>query len=212
MEKQIVGVANSKGGTGKSTIAIHLACCALETGVNVSLVDTDAQGSVKDWANVRPDSMETPNVVCNNDPYSIHVTIERLEDELIVVDSPAGLSEMTGEVLGLSDLVLVPIMPSVLDLWGVGEFERVLEEQAQEGLEVVLVTSKYDHASTLSEELAEYLSEEYPEYSHLEYGICDRVAYKRQMGQGQTVLEGNDARAKNEVRRLYHDINDLLHE
>ncbi|MCS3616881.1 ParA family protein [Salinibacter ruber] len=212
MEKQIVGVANSKGGTGKSTIAIHLACCALETGVNVSLVDTDAQGSVKDWANVRPDSMETPNVVCNNDPYSIHVTIERLEDELIVVDSPAGLSEITGEVLGLSDLVLVPIMPSVLDLWGVGEFERVLEEQAQEGLEVVLVTSKYDHASTLSEELAEYLSEEYPEYSHLEYGICDRVAYKRQMGQGQTVLEGNDARAKNEVRRLYHDINDLLHE
>lgn len=212
MGKQIVGVANSKGGTGKSTIAIHLACCALETGVNVSLVDTDAQGSVKDWANVRPDSMETPNVVCNNDPYSIHVTIERLEDELIVVDSPAGLSEMTGEVLGLSDLVLVPIMPSVLDLWGVGEFERVLEEQAQEGLEVVLVTSKYDHASTLSEELAEYLSEEYPEYSHLEYGICDRVAYKRQMGQGQTVLEGNDARAKNEVRRLYHDINDLLHE
>jgi chromosome partitioning protein len=212
MEKQIVGVANSKGGTGKSTIAIHLACCALETGVNVSLVDTDAQGSVKDWANVRPDSMETPNVVCNNDPYSIHVTIERLEDELIVVDSPAGLSEMTGEVLGLSDLVLVPIMPSVLDLWGVGEFERVLEEQAQKGLEVVLVTSKYDHASTLSEELAEYLSEEYPEYSHLEYGICDRVAYKRQMGQGQTVLEGNDARAKNEVRRLYHDINDLLHE
>jgi chromosome partitioning protein len=212
MEKQIVGVANSKGGTGKSTIAIHLACCALETGVNVSLVDTDAQGSVKDWANVRPDSMETPNVVCNNDPYSIHVTIERLEDELIVVDSPAGLSEMTGEVLGLSDLVLVPIMPSVLDLWGVGEFERVLEEQAQEGLEVVLVTSKYDHASTLSEELAEYLSEEYPDYSHLEYGICDRVAYKRQMGQGQTVLEGNDARAKNEVRRLYHDINDLLHE
>jgi chromosome partitioning protein len=212
MGKQIVGVANSKGGTGKSTIAIHLACCALETGVNVSLVDTDAQGSVKDWANVRPDSMETPNVVCNNDPYSIHVTIERLEDELVVVDSPAGLSEITGEVLGLSDLVLVPIMPSVLDLWGVGEFERVLEEQAQEGLEVVLVTSKYDHASTLSEELAEYLSEEYPEYSHLEYGICDRVAYKRQMGQGQTVLEGNDARAKNEVRRLYHDINDLLHE
>ena len=212
MEKQIVGVANSKGGTGKSTIAIHLACCALETGVNVSLVDTDAQGSVKDWANVRPDSMETPNVVCNNDPYSIHVTIERLEDELIVVDSPAGLSEITGEVLGLSDLVLVPIMPSVRDLWGVGEFERVLEEQAQEGLEVVLVTSKYDHASNLSEELAEYLSEEYPEYSHLEYGICDRVAYKRQMGQGQTVLEGNDARAKNEVRRLYHDINDLLHE
>jgi chromosome partitioning protein len=210
MQKKVVGVTNSKGGTGKSTIAIHLACCALGHGRTVSIVDTDAQGSVKDWAGVRPDGLETPDVVYEDDPYALQITIERLQSDLVVVDSPAGLSEMTGEVLGLSDLALVPVVPSVLDLWGVGEFKQVLEEQAAKGLKVAFITSKYDHASTLSDELREFLSEEYPEHVHLETGICDRVAYKRQLAKGKTVLEGNDWKAKNEIAEVYHDIEELL--
>jgi chromosome partitioning protein len=210
MRKTVVGVTNSKGGTGKSTIATHLACCALEDGITVSIVDTDAQGSVKDWASIRPDDLEAPDVVYEDDPYALHVTIERLRSEFVVVDSPAGLSEITGEVLGLSDLALVPVVPSVLDLWGVAEFEKVLEEQAAKGLEVAFITSKYDHASTLSDELRNFLRKEYPEHVHLETGICDRVAYKRQMAKGQTVLEGNDWKAKNEILEVYHDIEELL--
>mgnify|MGYP002762561688 FL=1 len=212
MRQKIVGVTNTKGGSGKSTVAIHVAHAAQEDGKDVCVVDADSQGTVKDWANARASDRQTPEVIYEDDPLSLHGTIERLQHELVIVDSPGGLSEMTGEVLGVSDLTLVPVMPSVLDLWGMSEFEEVLKDQMERGLKVALVTTKYNHASKLGEQMADHIEEEYPYYHHFAGGLCSRVVYKRQMARGQTVLEGSDEKAKNEVRVLYNAMTDLLYD
>jgi chromosome partitioning protein len=212
MRQKIVGVTNTKGGSGKSTVAIHVAHAAAQDGRDVCVVDADSQGTVKDWANARPDNRQTPRVIYDDDPLSLHATIERLQHELVIIDSPGELSEMTGEVLGVSDLALVPITPSILDLWGMDEFEQILKERAERGLKVALVTTKYNHASKLGEQMAEHVEGEYPYYEHFAGGLCSRVAYKRQMAKGQTVLEGSDEKAKNEVRVFYDATTDLLYD
>jgi chromosome partitioning protein len=212
MMQKIVGVTNTKGGSGKSTVAIHLAHAAQEDGKDVCVVDADSQGTVKDWANARSNDRQTPRVIYDDDPLSLRGTIERLQSDLVIVDSPGGLSEMTGEVLGVSDLALVPLTPSVLDLWGMSEFEEVLKDQVRRGLKVALVTTKYNHASKLGEQMADHIEEEYPYYHHFKGGLCSRVVYKRQMARGQTVLEGGDKKAKNEVRVLYDAMTDLLYD
>jgi chromosome partitioning protein len=212
MRQKVVGVVNTKGGSGKSTVAIHLAHAALEDGRDVCLIDADTQGTVKDWASVRADNRKTPRVIYDDDPLSLHGTIERLQNDLVIVDSPGGLSEITGEVLGISDLALVPVTPSMLDLWGMEEFEEIMRERAERGLKVALVTTKYSHASKLGEQMAEHVEEEYPYYHHFAGGLCSRVVYKRQMAKGQTVLEGSDKKAKNEVRVLYDAMTDLLYD
>jgi len=212
MMQKIVGVTNTKGGSGKSTVAIHLAHAAQEDGKDVCVVDADSQGTVKDWANARSNDRQTPRVIYDDDPLSLRGTIERLQSDLVIVDSPGGLSEMTGEVLGISDLALVPLTPSVLDLWGMSEFEEVLKDQVRRGLKVALVTTKYNHASKLGEQMADHIEGEYPYYHHFKGGLCSRVVYKRQMARGQTVLEGGDKKAKNEVRVLYDAMTDLLYD
>ena len=212
MRQKIIGVVNTKGGSGKSTVAIHLAHAALEDGRDVCLIDADTQGTVKDWASVRSNDRQTPRVIYDPDPLSLHAKVERFQHELIIIDSPGGLSEMTGEVLGVSDLALVPITPSKLDLWGMGEFEEIMSERAERGLKVALVTTKYNHASKLGEQMAEHVEEEYPYYEHFAGGLCSRVVYKRQMMKGQTVLEASDEKAKNEVRVLYDATTDLLYD
>ena len=89
----IIALSNSKGGVGKSTLAVHLAVSWHEQGRRVALVDADVQGSSSLWVHeVAPDlpvfRLQTPDDVLEQVPL-IAGKVER-----VVVDGPAGLSEV----------------------------------------------------------------------------------------------------------------------
>ena len=108
-------VASSKGGAGKTTIATNLAAHYAVEGKNTVLVDADRQGSSQRWAEKRA---EMPNAVLGlsglRRDWARHVPEDA---ERVVIDSAAGIrSGEVGEFLDHVDAVIVPILPSAIDL------------------------------------------------------------------------------------------------
>jgi len=196
---------NPKGGTGKTTVAVHLAVACHREGYSTKLLDADPQGSALDWRKRTPEEYDGP-------PVEHVASEERLAPavggaDVVVVDSPARLDERTGAVLSVADLALVPVRPSGLDLWGTAEFLDVLGDHTGAGLQAVFVASQRDVRTSLSEELQEVLA---GRGLPLLDGLTSRVAYARSLSEGKTVLDGYDSTAEAEVHQLLRDVGEIL--
>src|SRR5690554_5556128 len=104
---QVIAVLNQKGGAGKTTIATHLARALQLRGSDILLVDSDPQGSARDWAAVRED--QTVPVVGIDRP-----TIERdlkqiAEKEYVVIDGAPQAHDLAVSAIKAADLVLIPV-------------------------------------------------------------------------------------------------------
>jgi chromosome partitioning protein len=114
-------VASSKGGAGKTTIATNLAAHYAVEGKNTVLVDADRQGSSQRWAEKRA---EMPNAVLGLSGLRRDWVRHVPEDaQRVVIDSAAGIrSGEVGEFLDHVDAVIVPILPSAIDLEAAAPF------------------------------------------------------------------------------------------
>lgn len=202
-----IATVNPKGGTGKTTIAVHLAVAAHQDGQSATILDTDPQGSVLDWGRRTPAEYDYPDVKRLRQGWTLAAEVEKIGTDVVVVDAPARLDEQTGRVLSNADLALVPVRPSGLDLWGTAEFLDVLNDHIDRGLTAAFVGSQRDVRTTLSDELDAALSQlGLP----LLDGLTLRVSYARSMSEGRTVLDGYDRNAADEVRTLWAETQDLL--
>jgi len=153
----VVALTNSKGGVGKSTVSVHLAAWSQERGLRTALVDADIQGASSLWLlEASPDipvfRLQTPDEILDQ------VAQLAVQFDVLVVDGPAGLSEVTRAILLVANLALLPCGPSVLDLRAVYEAIRVVR-QAQ-GIrggppQVMLVPNKLQVQYRLTHELLE---------------------------------------------------------
>jgi len=111
----IVAVINSKGGVGKSTLAVHAAAWLRERGLLVAAVDADAQSSTAEWlARVEPD-MRIERCATSPQILDRAPRLEALYD-VVVIDGPAALNAETVAIVGVADLALLPIGPSMMDI------------------------------------------------------------------------------------------------
>jgi chromosome partitioning protein len=201
-----IATVNPKGGTGKTTIAIHLAVASWRSGYPTKVLDADPQGTALDWHRRTPDDYDGPPV--QHVPVDENVAPAAQGADIVILDSPARLDERTWAVLSVSDLALVPVRPSGLDLWGTAEFLGVLNEHLDTTeLKAAFVASQKDVRTTLSEELERVLSREGLPFLD---GLTSRVAYARSLSQGETVLDGYDDTAEEEVQALFEDVGRLL--
>ena len=115
----IVAVIAEKGGTGKTTIAIHLAGWRQAVGVDVILVDGDWQGTATYWVEVRNElELPTPSTVqaFQRGLRRSVMDLTRHYDE-IVVDVGAGAGVGMESILRIADIAIVPLQPNELDIW-----------------------------------------------------------------------------------------------
>jgi chromosome partitioning protein len=126
----IIVVANSKGGVGKSTIAVHLAAWLQEQGHSVTLADCDTQHSSSDWI-----KEAVPNVqaVRLTDPDDILDRLPELDrqTDFVVADGPGSNTETSRALLLRADLALVPCKASMLEVLALAQATGVLR-QAQD--------------------------------------------------------------------------------
>ena len=155
MNSRIVAVGNLKGGTGKSTVAVNLACCLAEAQA-VSLVDADPQGTAAAWlkdgeANGMPRSLEVVSrpltAAVGSEPWQAQMCARRHHYDRIVIDLPPQKGEAFEAALRVADLLIVPVTPSAVDLHATAQALAVLHRMrvARGGRPAcMLVPSKVD--------------------------------------------------------------------
>jgi chromosome partitioning protein len=203
----IVALTNSKGGVGKSTIAVHLAAWLAEGGRKVCLVDADVQASSSVWLHAACPEIPLLRLQTADDILEQLPKIKAKVDD-VVVDGPAGLSEVTRSILFVADRTLLPCGPSFVDLHAAHEAIRIVR-QAQSirngPPHAVLIPNKIQVQYRLSQDLlATAKSLEIPASS----GLRLRQAYADAAGQGKVVWQmgprGHDAAS--EIQALFREL------
>jgi len=117
----VIALASQKGGSGKTTLSGHLAVEAEKAGAGpVALIDTDPQGSLAAWWNVRTEKTPAFAKVGVFDLNTAMQQLERSGIKLVVIDTPPAITDAISHVISLADLVVVPCRPSPHDLRSVG--------------------------------------------------------------------------------------------
>ena len=111
----IITIANSKGGVGKSTLAVHLAAWLHEQGCKVTLADCDTQQSSSEWIReavpgVKAVRLDNPDIILNELP------ILGQDADFVVADGPGSQTETSRALLLRADLAIVPCKASMLEV------------------------------------------------------------------------------------------------
>ena len=129
---QRIVVINTKGGCGKTTVSTNLASYYASKGFNTALFDYDPQGSSMRWLKLRDSNMPDIYGVVAHKNAAKAVTMSwqlRLpaETERVIIDTPPGLKgpELKEQLKG-ADKILIPVLPSPLDIFATADFIRDL--------------------------------------------------------------------------------------
>lgn len=211
-----VVIASSKGGVGKSTIAINIAVCAANEGLKVLIIDGDAQGSSMSWRQFR----ETDDIkAISITKPTIHKDILGFEGfDLIIVDvggrdNPAFRS---GVIASQHGMILIPIAPSQFDITEtentysvIKEVESMFEVKAYSVFNKVNTNPKV-HTSKEGFEIVKEINEEYGIKS-VNTILYSRIPFVDSVSHGKGVIEYKPKdKSSEEIKALYGEIKAIL--
>ena len=206
----VIAIVNQKGGTGKTTLSTNLAVAFSQTG-RVCLLDADAQGSSQDWADSQGQSRCNLDVLAA-DPARLLQDVRRLRAEYawVIIDGPAGISRITADAVRVADVVLIPAKPSPFDVWAASTIVAAVKarQATSRGLPKAAFVITMAKTRTLLGRQIEAALEEY-ELPALEFRTTERVSYPQMAIEGQSVLDGRDTTAREEILALKAEIERL---
>jgi len=194
-----IALASQKGGAGKTTLAGHLAVEAeLSNAGPVALVDADPQGSLAEWWNARV--AETP-VFAHTSLSRLRDDVKRMEElgiRLLVIDTPPAITATIGEVVAISDLVVVPTRPSPHDLRSVARTVDLVEQYRKP---LVFVINGAHPTARITNQAVIALSQ----HGTLAPAVIhQRTDFASSMIDGRTVMEvPRKTRSANEIGQLW---------
>lgn len=202
----VIALCNPKGGSGKSTVAVHLARDLQLLGHSVLLIDADPQQSVTTWAEEAEDGY--PSVIGLFQPKQLEREAPTLgaSYDFVVIDTQGSQEQMVPAAINIADLVLMPIQASPYDLWAVSDVVDLIRgrQTVTDGVPAsAFVLDRIKLNTRLSTEVREAVSE----YGMpiLDGAIHDRTAYAEALSQGATAIDRSGP-PRQEVRRITRQI------
>lgn len=122
-----IAFMSQKGGSGKTTLAVHTAVAAQEAGERVVIIDTDPQKSASVWGQER--TAQVPIVVAVNALEIKHVLAAAATDRmtLAIVDTAPHATAGASQIAQSANLVLIPCRPSAFDIAAVKNVLSIVE-------------------------------------------------------------------------------------
>lgn len=198
-----ITIAQQKGGSGKTTLAVNLAVAFVRQGLRVALLDTDPQGSLGRWFMARRDRLGDPGMELSTaSAWGVGYECEKLRKthDIVLIDTPPKIDADLRPALREAALVLIPVASSQVDLWAT---DGVLDLAARESRPSLIVLNRCKAGKRLAEEVATAAA---ALADVAEARLGQRVAYAETMGHGSAVCETGRTAAAAEVEALAAEV------
>jgi len=212
----VIAVGNLKGGVGKSTLAVNLACETFSKRRSVILVDADAQGTASYWLGlgrlpIRGEAMPLENQR-DADRWIRRVIALRNEVDLVIIDLPPHIGAATEAALVIADLFIVPVTASGADILATEKALTLLKEARRvrgDGKPACLVVpSKVDRRTAAGREVEEALKQLGEPVTP---AICQRTAFVDSFSAGEWIGDfAPESLAATEIETLAESVQRVL--
>lgn len=199
---KIISVQNSKGGVGKTTIAINIAKCLSKDG-KVILYDADPQRTAYDWYCIKKD--KSFDVVPIDNPKTLETETRKNEFNYIIIDNPPAMSQFFITSLKLADCLVIPVASSAFDIWGLSSLVDMVN-MINKNFDVLFVHNKIIRNAKMNQEIKEALESIEIKKDINIMDVAFRQSYLKSAMVGMTVFDTEDGPAKAEIEFIANKI------
>jgi chromosome partitioning protein len=208
--RQVISIAQRKGGVGKTTLAVCLAGELKARGSDVAFVDSDPQASAARWAEPGHLGFPVDEIVLGDRSVASWVQdVRQIEADVVVIDT-APVDRSLGAACAISDLVLVPCTPSGLDLDATMRTLEIVDAVRVRSRGVpalILVPNRVDRRTLEGQQLVDELT---AFGEHISAPIGDRAAFVRAFATGHAISRWAGELAYTEIKGLCDLVEETL--
>ena len=207
MLSKVITISQQKGGTGKTTLAVHLAMAFIKYhDLKVAIIDTDPQGSLGKWFMIRTEKkVSNENLTFKTASlWGAQYESKTLKNDhdIVIIDTPPKIESDARPSIEAADLVLIPMAASHVDFWATG---AIVEIAKKANKKILAQINRSSQRSKLIDKTKDFIKSLDLKPTHTIIG--NRQIYTSSMGEGKTAVEKQrKGNAVDEIKKLSDQI------
>jgi chromosome partitioning protein len=179
---KVLAVFNTKGGSGKSTISMHVGVAASEK-LNTVILDADPNKSSVNWGKTRETSVPVVKEISSTRLLAEIADLRKAGVDLVILDCPPSINADTVQLVSAADFVVVPVQPTILDVTGCYNATKMIAAQKKPFVYIV------SRCPTPSPDTRDAIRALEKSGEVCPVVISDRIAFSRALAYGLAVTE-----------------------
>ena len=207
MLSKVITISQQKGGTGKTTLAVHLAMAFIKYhNLKVAIIDTDPQGSMGKWFMIRTEKkVSNENLTFKTASlWGAQYESKTLKNDhdIVIIDTPPKIESDARPAIEAADLVLIPMAASHVDFWATG---AIVEIAKKANKKILAQINRSSQRSKLIDKTKDFIKS--LDLNSTDTIIGSRQIYASSMGEGKTAVEKQKkGNAVDEIKKLSEQI------
>ena len=207
MLSKVITICQQKGGSGKTTLAVHLALAFAKLhNLKIAIIDTDPQGSLGKWFVVRSEKKVSNENLTFKTASLWGAQYEskalKKDHDIVIIDTPPKIESDARPSIEAADLVLIPMTPSHVDFWAT---EAIIDIAKKAEKKIFIQINRANERSKLVKKTHEYINTINVKSTNTLIG--HRQIYASSMGEGKTAIEKQKkSNAVEEIKKLSEQI------
>ena len=207
MLSKVITIAQQKGGTGKTTLAVHLALAFIKYhNLKIAIIDTDPQGSLGKWFMIREEKkLSNDNLTFKTASLwgaQYESKALKKDHDIVIIDTPPKIESDARPSIESADLVLIPMAASHVDFWATG---AIVEIAKKANKKILIQINRANQRSKLISKTNDFIKS--LNLSATKTIIGNRQIFASSMGEGKTAVEKQKkSNAVEEIKNLSEQI------
>tara|TARA_B100000767_G_C19665211_1_gene492795 strand:- start:55 stop:696 length:642 start_codon:yes stop_codon:yes gene_type:complete len=207
MLSKVITISQQKGGTGKTTLAVHLALAFIKYHkLKVAIIDTDPQGSLGKWFMIRTEKKNSDDNLTFKTASLWGAQYEsktlKRDHDIVIIDTPPKIESDARPAIEAADLVLIPMSASHVDFWATGAIVDIAKKANKK---ILIQINRSNQRSKLITKTNDFIKS--LDLLSTNTIIGNRQIYASSMGEGKTAVEKQKkGNAVEEIKNLSEQI------